>query len=443
MTKTYHFIGIKGSGMSALALMLHQMGYKVQGSDVDKYYFTQRGLEQAGIAILPFAEENITEDVELIAGNAFRPDNNVEIAQADKLGLSYKRYHEFLADFMRQFVSFGVAGAHGKTSTTGLFAHVMSNITDTSFLIGDGTGRGSANAQYFVFESDEYERHFKPYYPEYSIITNIDFDHPDYFTSLEDVFNAFDDYAKQVKKGLFVYGEDEQLRRITADAPIYYYGFEDNNDFVAYDLKPSTTGSQFKVRHGQQELGEFQIPTFGKHNILNATAVIANLFVAGFDLTLVAEHLQTFAGVKRRFTEKLVNGTVIIDDFAHHPTEIRATIDAARQKYPSKEIVAIFQPHTFTRTIALLDEFAEALNDADAVYLAQIYGSAREVDNGEVKVEDLAAKITKTGGLVTVENTSPLLDHNNAVYVFMGAGDIQSYEYSFEQLLSNLSKNVQ
>lgn len=442
MTKTYHFIGIKGSGMSALALMLHQMGHKVQGSDVDKYYFTQRGLEQAGIAILPFDEKNISADVELIAGNAFRPDNNVEIAQADKLGLNYKRYHEFLGDFMRQFASFGVAGAHGKTSTTGLFAHVMSNIADTSFLIGDGTGRGSSNAQYFVFESDEYERHFKPYHPEYSIITNIDFDHPDYFTSLEDVFNAFNDYAKQVKKGLFVYGEDEQLRRITANAPIYYYGFEDNNDFVAYDLKPSTTGSQFKVRHGQKELGEFQIPTFGKHNVLNATAVIANLYMAGFDLTLVAEHLPTFGGVKRRFTEKVVNDTVIIDDFAHHPTEIIATIDAARQKYPSKEIVAIFQPHTFTRTIALLDDFAEALNDADAVYLAQIYGSAREVDKGEVKVEDLAAKITKTGGLVTIENTSPLLDHDNAVYVFMGAGDIQLYERSFEELLASLQTHM-
>lgn len=443
MTKTYHFIGIKGSGMSALALMLHQMGHKVQGSDVDKYYFTQRGLEQAGIAILPFDEKNISADVELIVGNAFRPDTNVEIARADKLGLTYKRYHEFLGDFMNQFASFGVAGAHGKTSTTGLFAHVMSNITATSFLIGDGTGRSSANAQYFVFESDEYERHFKPYHPEYSIITNIDFDHPDYFTSLEDVFNAFNDYAKQVKKGLFVYGEDEQLRRITANAPIYYYGFEDSDDFVAYDLKPSTTGSRFKVRHGQEELGDFQIPTFGKHNILNATAVISNLYVAGFDLTLVAEHLKTFGGVKRRFTEKMVNGTVIIDDFAHHPTEIVATIDAARQKYPSKEIVAIFQPHTFTRTIALLDEFADALSDADAVYLTQIYGSAREVDKGEVKVEDMAAKINKKGDLITIENTSPLLDHDNAVYVFMGAGDIQSYEYSFEQLLSNLSSNVQ
>lgn len=443
MTKTYHFIGIKGSGMSALALMLHQMGHRVQGSDVDKYYFTQRGLEQAGITILPFDAKNITADVELIAGNAFRPDNNVEIAAADAQGLTYKRYHEFLGEFMRQFVSFGVAGAHGKTSTTGLLAHVMRNITDTSYLIGDGTGRGSANAQYFVFESDEYERHFMPYHPEYSIITNIDFDHPDYFTSLEDVFNAFNDYAKQVKKGLFVYGEDKELRRITAEAPIYYYGFEEDNDFVAYDLNPTTTGSQFQVRYKDKELGRFQIPTFGRHNILNATAVIANLYIAGFDLSLAAEHLKTFGGVKRRFTEKIVNNTVIIDDFAHHPTEIIATIDAARQKYPSKEIVAIFQPHTFTRTIALLDEFAVALSEADAVYLAQIYGSAREIDNGQVRVEDLAAKINKKGAVITVENTSPLLDHTNAVYVFMGAGDIQSYEYSFEKLLSNLTSNVQ
>ncbi|HFU4450393.1 TPA: UDP-N-acetylmuramate--L-alanine ligase [Streptococcus suis] len=443
MTKRYHFIGIKGSGMSALALMLHQMGHQVQGSDVDKYYFTQRGLEQAGIAILPFDENNITADVELIAGNAFRPDNNIEIAYADAQGFTYKRYHEFLGEFMKGFTSLGVAGAHGKTSTTGLLAHVMRNITDTSFLIGDGTGRGSANAQYFVFESDEYERHFAPYYPEYSIITNIDFDHPDYFTSLEDVFNAFDDYAKQVKKGLFVYGEDEQLRRITAEVPIYYYGTGENNDFVAYDLKPSTSGSLFKVRHKEEYLGEFQIPTFGKHNVMNATAVIANLYIAGFDLDLVAEHLKTFSGVKRRFTEKIVNDAIIIDDFAHHPTEIIATIDAARQKYPSKELVAIFQPHTFTRTIALLDEFAAALNGADAIYLAQIYGSARETDNGQVKIEDLAAKINKKGGLITVENTSPLLDHDNAVYVFMGAGDIQSYEYSFERLLSNLTNNVQ
>ena len=443
MSKTYHFIGIKGSGMSALALMLHQMGYQVQGSDVDKYYFTQRGLEQAGIKILPFDAKNITADVELIAGNAFREDNNVEVAYAIQNGLAFKRYHEFLGEFMNQFISLGVAGAHGKTSTTGLLSHVLRNITDTSFLIGDGTGRGSKNSQYFVFEADEYERHFMPYHPAYSIITNVDFDHPDYFTSIDDVFSAFNDYAKQVQKGLFVYGEDPYLRKITSPAPIYYYGFEENDDFVAYDIVRTTHGSDFKVKHDGEVLGNFHVPAFGRHNILNATAVIANLYIAGFNMDLVTEHLKTFNGVKRRFTEKIVNDTVIIDDFAHHPTEIVATLDAARQKYPSKEIVAIFQPHTFTRTIALLDEFALALNEADSVYLAQIYGSARERDNGQVKVEDLAVKIKKPARVVTVENVSPLLDHDNAVYVFMGAGDIQLYERSFEELVASLASNTQ
>lgn len=443
MSTTYHFIGIKGSGMSALALMLHQMGHKVQGSDVEKYYFTQRGLEKAGIEIRSFSKDNLNGDMEVIAGNAFREDNNEEIAYAIQENIPFKRYHEFLGDFMKQFTSFGVAGAHGKTSTTGLLSHVLKNITDTSYLIGDGTGRGSANAQYFVFESDEYERHFMPYHPEYSIITNIDFDHPDYFTGIEDVFAAFNDYAKQVKKALFVYGEDPELKKISANVPIYYYGFSDEDNFTAYDIRRTTNGSDFKVKHDGQEIGDFHVPAYGKHNILNATAVIANLFIAGFDMDLVAKHMVSFNGVKRRFTEKIINDTIIIDDFAHHPTEIVATIDAARQKYPSKEIVAIFQPHTFTRTIALLDEFALALNEADSVYLAKIYGSAREVDHGDVKVEDLEVKINKPSKIITVENVSPLLDHNNAVYVFMGAGDIQLYERSFEELLANLTHNNQ
>lgn len=443
MSKTYHFIGIKGAGMSALALLLHQMGHKVQGSDVEKYYFTQRGLEQAGITILPFSEDNISPDMELIAGNAFREDNNSEVAYAMRHQLPFKRYHEFLGEFMKQFTSLGVAGAHGKTSTTGLLSHVLKHMAATSYLIGDGTGHGAADARYFVFESDEYVRHFMPYHPEYSIITNIDFDHPDYFTGLDDVFNAFNDYAKQVKKALFVYGEDEELRKISSPAPIYYYGFEDTDDFVAFDITRTTNGSDFKVRHHHKLIGQFHLPAYGRHNILNATAVIANLFIAGFDMKLVAEHLKSFSGVKRRFTEKVINDTIIIDDFAHHPTEIIATLDAARQKYPNKEIIAIFQPHTFTRTIALLDDFAHALNEADSVYLAPIYGSAREIDKGDVKVEDLAAKVERPAKVISVDNVSPLLDHDNAVYVFMGAGDIQLYERSFEELLANLTKNNQ
>ena len=442
MEKVYHFIGIKGSGMSALALMLHQMGKKVQGSDTTDYYFTQRGLEEAGIPILPFDEKNITPEVELIAGNAFRTDNNVEIAFAEKNGFAFKRYHEFLGHFMEDFISVGVAGAHGKTSTTGILAHVMKNAVDTSYLIGDGTGRGNADSEYFVFESDEYERHFMPYHPEYTIITNVDFDHPDYFQNIDDVASAFQDYAQNIKKGIFVFGEDPYLRKITAKAPIYYYGFEDGDDYQARDIIRSTRGSSFDAYFRGEKIGHFVVPAYGKHNIANALAVVGVTHQLGLDMNDIADHLLTFSGVKRRFTEKKVGETIIIDDFAHHPTQIEATIDAARQKYPDREIVAVFQPHTFTRTIAFADEFAQVLDSADTVYLAEIYGSAREVDHHEITAQDLADKVRKPARVISVENVSPLLDHDRGVYVFMGAGNIQQYEVAFEDLLSQLTKNT-
>ncbi|CAM3190148.1 UDP-N-acetylmuramate--L-alanine ligase [Lactococcus hircilactis] len=443
MEKTYHFIGIKGSGMSALALMLHQMGKKVQGSDSTDYFFTQRGLEQAGIPILAFDEKNIKPGDVLIAGNSFTDDNNVEIAYADKNGFPYQRYHEFLGEFMEEFTSIGVAGAHGKTSTTGMLAHVMGNIVDTSFLIGDGTGRGNEASKYFVFESDEYQRHFMPYHPEYTIMTNIDFDHPDFFHSIEDVAATFEDYAQNIKKGIFAYGDDEYLRKLTAPVPIYYYGFTPNDDYQALNLVRTTRGSSFDAYHKGEMIGHFVVPTFGKHNVLNALAVVGVCHQLGLNMQEVADHMLTFKGVKRRFTEKTVNGTVVIDDFAHHPTEIEATIDAARQKYPDREIVAVFQPHTFTRTIAFADDFARVLDHADTVYLAQIYSSAREVDHHEITAQDLANKVRKPARVINVDNVSPLLDHERAVYVFMGAGNIQQYEQAFEKLLSQLTDNVQ
>ncbi|GAB2026349.1 UDP-N-acetylmuramate--L-alanine ligase [Lactovum odontotermitis] len=442
MSKTYHFTGIKGAGMSALALLLHQMGKNVQGSDDTKYYFTQRGLEQAGIPILPFSAKNIRPEYELIVGNAFRADNNVEVAFAERNNFPFKRYHQFLGEFMQNFISIGVAGAHGKTSTTGMLSHILSNLEDTSYLIGDGTGQGHKDAKYFVFESDEYERHFMPYHPEYSIITNIDFDHPDYFHDIDDVFSAFQDYANQIKNAVFAFGEDKYLRKLKSKTPIFYYGVGEDDDYQARDIVRTTTGSTFTAYFRGVRLGEFTLPAFGKHNVMNALAVIAVLHQLGEDMAKSAEYLTTFKGVKRRFSEKKINDIVIIDDFAHHPTEIEATLDAARQKYPEREIVAVFQPHTFTRTIALLDEFAEVLNHADSVYLAEIYGSAREVDHHDVNIHDLADKIQKPAKVIPENDISPLLNHDQAVYVFMGAGDIQKYEYAFEELLAQLTTNT-
>lgn len=430
----YHFVGIKGSGMSALALILHDKGFNVQGSDVKKYFFTQKNLEDASIPMYVFDKDNITEGMTIIAGNAF-PDSHEEIVRAKELGLTIKRYHDFLGELSNQYTSIAVTGSHGKTSTTGLLAHVLSGIKNTSYLIGDGTGSGAKDAKYFVLEACEYRRHFLAYATDYAVITNIDFDHPDYFKSVDDVQDAFLSFSHQIKKAIFACGDDARLQQLNASVPIVYYGFDEYNDFQAKNIERSTHGSSFDVYVRGDFHGRFTIPSFGKHNIQNALSVIAFAHYEGLDQDKVKERLMTFQGVKRRFTEKTVMDTVIIDDYAHHPAEIRATLDAAHQKYPDKEIVAVFQPHTFSRTIALLDEFGEALDLADAVYLCDIFTSAREQE-GNVTIKDLLDKTEKGKEILTEDDMSPLLKHKNQVVIFMGAGDVEKFELAFEHILS-------
>jgi UDP-N-acetylmuramate--alanine ligase len=426
----YHFVGIKGSGMSALAQVLHDMKFQVQGSDVEKRFFTQAALEQSGIKILPFQKENIQPGLTIIAGNAF-PDSHEEIQEAMKLGLPIVRYHRFLGDFMQNFTSIAITGAHGKTSTTGLLAHVIAGAKPTSFLIGDGTGKGEEGAEYFVFEACEYRRHFLSYFPDYAIMTNIDFDHPDYFANIDDVFSAFQELSVQVKKGIFAYGDDEQLQKIQAKVPVLFYGFAEENDYQAANIVKSTEGTSFDVFIRNTYYNTFSIPTFGDHSVLNALAVIGVCHYEGIDVEVVKERLTTFRGVKRRFTEKKIGGQILIDDYAHHPTEIRATIDAAKQKYPDRQIVAVFQPHTFSRTQTFLDDFAESLRLADKTYLCEIFGSARE-KQGKLSIHDLQDKIDNAE-ILSEENTSVLKEHDNSVIIFMGAGDIQKFQESYEK----------
>ncbi|MFT9596670.1 UDP-N-acetylmuramate--L-alanine ligase [Mesobacillus sp.] len=428
----YHFVGIKGSGMSALAQVLHDMDYQVQGSDYDKHFFTQVALEKSGIKILPFNKENIQPGMTVIAGNAY-PDTHEEIQEAMKLGLPIIRYHRFLGDFMQNFTSVAVTGAHGKTSTTGLLAHVMRGAKPTSFLIGDGTGKGDKDAQYFVFEACEYRRHFLSYFPDYAIMTNIDFDHPDYFANIEDVFSAFQEMSWQVKKGIFACGDDEQLQKIQAKVPVVFYGFGEENDFQARNIVKSTEGTTFDVFVRNNFYDTFSIPAYGDHNVLNSLAVIALCHYENIESKVIQAQLETFEGVKRRFSEKKVADQVIIDDYAHHPTEIKVTIEAAKQKYPDREIVAVFQPHTFTRTQAFLNEFAESLNKADKVYLCEIFGSAREI-HGKLSITDLKDKIDDAE-IITEEDTSRLKEHGNGVILFMGAGDIQKFQQAYENQL--------
>lgn len=428
----YHFVGIKGAGMSALAQVLHDMDYQVQGSDVEKHFFTQLALEKSGIKVLPFNKDNIQPGMTIIAGNAF-PDTHEEIQEAMELGLPIVRYHRFLGDFMQNFTSVAITGAHGKTSTTGLLAHVIKGAKPTSFLIGDGTGKGEKDAEYFVFEACEYRRHFLSYFPDYAIMTNIDFDHPDYFANVDDVFSAFQEMSWQVKKGIFACGDDEQLQKIQAKVPVVFYGFEEENDFRASNVVKSTEGTTFDVFVRNTYYETFSIPAYGDHNVLNSLAVIAICHYENIEAKTIQDQLHTFEGVKRRFSEKEAGEQIIIDDYAHHPTEIKATIDAARQKYPEREIVAVFQPHTFTRTQTFLNEFAESLNLADKVYLCEIFGSAREI-HGKLTIQDLQDKIDDSS-IICEEDTTSLKQHETGVIIFMGAGDIQKFQESYEKLL--------
>lgn len=426
---TYHLVGIKGSGMSGLAQILFDMHFDVSGSDVDKRFFTQQALEERGIPMYPFDADNIKEGQTVIASSAY-PDDHVEIKKARALGLPVYRYHQFIGMFARGFKSLAVTGSHGKTSTTGLLAHVLDAAEPTSFLIGDGSGKGKKDSRFFVFEACEYRRHFLAYEPEYLIITNIDFDHPDYFRDTDDVFSAFQELARQVRRKIIACGDDPLVKKLEAPVPISYYGLNEGNDIRAVHIASHDEGTTFEVWwHGTYE-DTVTIPGYGNHNVVNTLAVIAAASEQGLTFDMVKARLQAFSGVQRRFSESRVGNQVLIDDYAHHPVEITATIEAAEAKYPERDIVAVFQPHTFTRTETFLNEFALSLQKADSVYLCNIFSSARE-RQGALTIKDLQARIPGSQ-LITEDDTGRLAEHDSAVLLFMGAGDIQKFENAYK-----------
>ncbi|SHE11773.1 MurC/ddl bifunctional enzyme [Chlamydia abortus] len=425
----YHLIGIKGCGMSALAQILHDLGHKVQGEDTEAPLFTQAPLEARGIPIFPFAEAPLSDDMTVIASNAFA-DSHPALDRCRRLGYPVRRYHHFLGEWMKDYISIAVTGSHGKTTTTGMMAHALGGVEPVCTLIGDGTGKGEKDARLFVFESCEYKRHFLAYRPEIAVITNIDFDHPDYYADLSDVHSAFEEMASLVGRLLVVCGDDPHVRSLRIDKEVLYYGFEDHNLLRASAPVAGSNGTSFEVYWRGAGIGQFNIPAYGRHNVLNALAVIGTALVLNLDLEQIKRHMASFSGVKRRFSEKEWKSNIVIDDYAHHPSEIRATLEAVRSKYPLRRIVSVFQPHTFSRLEKLMDDFAQSLRGADDVYLCQIFGSARE-EGGTVSIEQLRDRIPNAR-LISESTVNNLLDYKDSVLVFMGAGDIQKYQTIFE-----------
>ncbi|BDR58514.1 UDP-N-acetylmuramate--L-alanine ligase [Xylocopilactobacillus apicola] len=425
----YFIIGIKGSGLSALAAIMQNDGLKVSGSDIPGYVFTQDKLEEEGIKVYPFDSNNIKPGQIIIQGNSFN-DDHPEVKKAHALGLKIMHYHEFLGEYLKDYLSIGISGAHGKTTTTGLLAHILNQKEKINYLIGDGSGQGNPNSKLFVFEADEYERHFITCYPDYLIITNIDFDHPDYFRDLEDVVDAFNTLAQQTRKLIVAFGDDENTHRIQANCPIKYFGFEENNQVQVVIIKTNPRSTVFQLIENNQVLGTFETSLPGHQYVIDtaATVLIAREF--GYSNELIQQQISDFKGVKRRFNVSKVNQVTIIDDYAHHPNEIAASIDSARQMFPNDQLTVIFQPHTYTRTAKYLQDYGRVLSAADRVFVTDIFSSPRE-KSGSVSNQDLVDLIGPKAEPISFDNRSNLNEIKNGVLLFMGAGDIQKYEQAY------------
>lgn len=431
----YYFIGIKGTGMSALAQILHDLGYEVSGSDKSDHFFTEKALIEKGITILPFNKDNIKENMIIVQGNAFKDDHE-EVVRARELDLKIYTYQEMVGKLTKMFKTITIAGCHGKTTTTAMLSHVLKNITGCNYLIGDGTGSANKENEYFALEACEYKRHFLAYTPHYAIITNIELDHIDYYKDIDDVISAYQEYARLAEKMVIACGDDPYTHTLEVNQPIFFYGLNEDNDIIAKDVEYSNDGTSFDVFVEDNYYGHFDLPLFGKHMLLNALAVISVCYYERLEAKEVAKFLKTFEGAKRRFKEKVIGDIVTIDDYAHHPTEVKVTIKGARQKYPDKEIVAILKTHTLSRTKEMADEFAEALNLADKAYVMDVGVDREEIGYDDVTCQVILDKLDN-GEYMSLDLVDKLLQHKNAVLIFMSSKDIYVLQDKYEKLLED------
>lgn len=433
----YYLVGIKGAGMSALALVLNDLGYDVTGYDDDKNHeFTEDKLDERGIKIYT-DENNIIDKNTIVIRSTAIKETHREIVKAKELDLKIYEYNEMLGKIANMFELITIAGCHGKTTTTSLMAHVLKNMGGCNYLIGDGTGYASKENKKFVIEACEYYRHFLVYEPNYAIITNIELDHVDYFKDMQDVIDAYSEYANNAEKMVIACGDDPYTRMLDLNKPIFYYGIDEDNDIVAKNIEYTAEGVEFDVFVEENYYGHFDLPFYGKHMVLNTLAVISVCYYERMDAKEVAKNLKSFGGAERRFEETIIGDTILVDDYAHHPTEVRAVIKAAKQKYPDKKIVAVFQPHTFSRTQAFAEDLSKALNLADKAFVLDIFPAREKQENYPEVTSNIIVNNLKNGELITDETWEKLKDYKDAVVLFLSPKQIHNMMSKFEEYLND------
>ena len=427
----YYMVGIKGAGLSALALILNDLGYEVVGYDDElSHQFTEDKLSERGIKIYTESNEALDKECIVVRSSAIK-EEHPEIVKANELGLKIYEYHEMLGKLANIFELITVAGCHGKTTTSCMMAHVLNDIIGCNYLIGDGEGKASRDNKKFVIEACEYRRNFLVYEPDYAIITNIDLDHVDYFKDISDVIDAYQEYANNAEKMVIACGDDPYTHSLEVNKPIFYYGLEDDNDIIAKDVEYHTNGISFDVLVEENYYGHFDLPIYGKHMLLDALAVIAVCYYERLDAKEVAKSLKTFEGAKRRFTETKIGNIVIVDDYAHHPSEVRATIKSAKQKYPDKKIVAVFEPHTFSRTQEFADELAKVFNTIDKSYIMDVFPAREKQEDYPGVNANSIIDLLDNGEYIDGSMVDKLKELENTVVLFMSPKEIYNLKQDY------------
>ena len=430
----YYFIGIKGTGMASLAAMLYDLGYEVCGSDLEKHFFTQDELEKRGITIFPFNPENIKEEYTVIIGNAFLEDFP-EVIEARKKCKCF-RYHEFLGELMKNYKSISICGSHGKTTTTTICKTVFSKFNKTGYLIGDGEGFLEKDSEYLCVESCEFRRHFLSYFPNYAIITNIEIDHVDYFKDEEDYFSAYQQFVHNVKDAVFYYGDDPWCKKLKFNTKSFSFGLTKDNEYYIDNLINNETESSFDFMHNGELIAHYDVPFVGEHMMIDLAGVLALSDYMKFDAARVEEAINEYVGPKRRYVVEEYKNTIFIDDYAHHPTEVKVTLKATKQRYPNRKIVAVFKPHRASRVLYFANEFADALSVADEVYLLNFTSIDDKQDGTDIDVTYLANKIPNSVILPENEEGAKILaKYANECLVFMSSKDIYNIANMVKELI--------
>ena len=437
-----YFIGIGGISMSGLAEILLSEGFRISGSDRESSLLTQK-LEELGASIYyGQREENLSSDIDLVVyTSAIKPDNPEMIATKN-LGIASLTRAQLLGQMMKNYKTpIAVSGTHGKTTTTSMISQILlENNDDPTLSIGGiykpiGGNFRVGSSDRFVTEACEYTNSFLSFYPKISIILNIEEDHMDFFKDIDDIRNSFHEFARLLPDDgtLIINGDIERCEGITADLAcrIITYGSSSDFDYYPSNITYDESGCpsfHLMRKDGKEEVFSLQVP--GEHNVYNAIAAIALADLLNISDNVTTKALYHYSGTDRRFEYKgNVNGFTVIDDYAHHPTEIKATLLAAKN-YPHRTTWCVFQPHTYTRTKTFLTDFAKALSLADEIVLADIY-AAREKDTLGISSQTLQTEIEKLGhrcyyfpSFEEIENFLLTNCTKDDLLITMGAGDV-------------------